>query len=1040
MKKTILILLACLLTAASAYAQNIKVTGVVRDDKGEPLVGANVVAKAKGSAKVVAAETVDITGSYSISCPADATLEFYFLGFETVSEPIKGRKTMDVQMLPDAAQTLDETVVIGYGAVKMADLTGSVTNVKMSELRDAPVASIDQALQGKVAGLDVMSSDGEPGAESLISIRGTRSLAITEDTSSDAQSASVGAPTAPLIVVDGVMDAVSSLNDINPADIEAISVLKDASATAIYGSRGSNGVIIITTKGTSEDASVQQITVNLRAQAGVSMLPRDIDIMNATEYAHYRNQYLQYSGTSSSMDMTTPVSGLSIKNPLERGKGTDWIKSVSRVAPYQNYNLSINGFQGKSKFYASLSYNDEQGIIVKSGKQNYTATLNLSNKVFKWLTLSANLRYQWRTQQEMLTRIGGAGIYSSAIYMSPLINPANNVNKLDRSGATVSNPVAQLDHKTKNTNRSILNATFGWSAHPIGWLRWKGKLSYYYFDRNKYYYEDGALPSKTEGQGGYATRENYGEQSLYLENSLEFSKEFGKHHMDVLLGQTAKWYTDQTFYLSGNGYLVDENKWNNMNAVVDKNTYNADTDKTLKTLLAFFARVNYNWKKRYYLTVTGRFDGASHFAKNQKWGFFPSVAVKWNIANEPFMKRARQVDNLSIRFSAGRSGNDLKAAYRSLARLNTTTSGWLFGGSQPVAYYQDRLASPELTWEKTDEYNLALDGSFFNSKLSFTLEGYISKTKDLLMSIQVPEHTGYGSRYGNLGRTTSSGVELTINSRNIVKRGFSWLSTFTFAHNTSVVDALGSESYVATRKAPAGGYMTVGYKVGYPVNSFWGFQYAGVWHNTEEVERNKVTHAFVDDNTSDSAVSSLGYPRYVDQNHDGKIDNDDIVYLGSPDPVLAGGIQNTFNIHGFSINIFFAWSLGGKVFNYSEYYMAGSRRTNQYRYMINAWHPIMNPESDLPRAGKFDGNAMPSSFMVHDASFLRLKTVSLGYTFNLKAKWIRELNLNLSGENLWLWSTYNGFDPDCSYWGTRRYDLASYPKPMRVVFSVSLKY
>ena len=1022
MMKRLITIAVLLLGAVQALAQNVTVSGSVYDDTGETLPGVIIVAKnAKG--QTVETSTSDAVGAYSITCPAGSDLEFHFLGFETFTFKADGkRKRVDVDLQPDASRTLDEAVAVGYGAVKKRDLTGSVVNVKMAELRDVPLLSIDQALQGKVAGLDVTSTDGEPGSDAILRIRGTRSITASND---------------PLIVVDGIADIVTSLNDINPSDIEAISVLKDASATAIYGSRGSNGVIIITTKGTSDNDPVQSVSVTVRAQGGFSQLPGSLDLMDATQFSLYRNQYYQLQGVSASMNLETPVSGLSVKNPMDRGTGTDWIGSVSRVAPYQNYLISLSAHQGKQKVYASLSYNDEQGIIVKSGKQNYTGVLNLSNKLFPWLTVGANLRYQFREQQNNLTSIGGAGTHYSAIYLSPLSNPSDSHNPLNTSGSAIDNPVERLKGITNNTDRSMLTIAGSAKIDTGNGIKWEGKASYYRFDREIYRYFSSSLASHVEGEGGGAYRQDWMERKINLEHRLEFSRELGGgNHFDIMFGQTLYSFFNQYLTLEGEGYLIDEQKWTNMGAVPDKNTFGADSDEVTKLKLAHFARANYNYKSRYYLTLTGRFDGASHFAENQKWGFFPSAAVRWNIANEPFLRNARWIDNLSLRFSAGTSGNDLNAARRSLANLSSSTSGYLFNGSQPVSYYMSRIASPNLTWEKTTEYNAALDGTFFNNRLSFTLEAYLAKTRDLLLTIRTPQQTGYTSRYGNLGMTTSYGIEFTVDSRNIVKRNFTWTSSFTVSHNTSMVNDIGTESFISVRNSPEGGYMNVGYVVGYPINSFWGFQYAGVWHDKEEVARNKVTHAYA----NQLASNELGYPIYLDLNHDGTLDSSDLTWLGSADPIIHGGLQNTFRVRNLSIGFFFFYTLGGKVLNYAEYYLAGSRRTNQYAYMINAWHPVTNPDSNLPRAGIIGASAMPSSFLVHDASYLRLKNVSIGYRFSLKSKLVKELELTLSGDNLYLWSTYNGFDPDVTGWGTKHYDVAAYPKPRRVVFSVQLKY
>ena len=537
--------------------------------------------------------------------------------------------------------------------------------------------------------------------------------------------------------------------------------------------------------------------------------------------------------------------------------------------------------------------------------------------------------------------------------------------------------------------------------------------------------------------GGSASRENYGEQSLYYEQTLEYSREFGRHHMDITAGQTFKHQTMHRFSLDGDGYIVDAVKWNNMAAVTNKESYGANTEQEIKDKVAFFTRLNYNYKRRYYLTLTGRVDGASNFAANHKWGFFPSGAFKWSVYKEPWFDKADWLDDFSLKVSLGQSGNDVNKAYRSLARLGSSSGGYPFGGHYSQQYWQSRIASPNLTWETTTAGNIALEMAFLNSRLSLTVEAYKTITKDLLLTVKVPQHTGYDDKYENIGRTSSQGVEFSMSSRNIVKRSFSWSTSFSITHNTSMVDDLGPESEVAIRQAPTQvAYTTVGYRVGYPVNSFWGFQYAGVWHNQEEIDRNKITHSFA----NDQASTKLGYPIFIDQNHDGSLDSRDIVFLGSPDPIAYGGLQNSFRLNRLSLGIYFTYSFGGKVLNYSEFYMAGSRRTNQYAYMVNAWHPIANPNSNLPRAGIFDASALPSSFLIHDSSYLRLKNLSLSYRFNIKSRIIRELEASVSGENLYQWTSYNGFDPDVSSGSVKGYDNSWYPKSRRFVISIQMKY
>lgn len=1027
LKRAVVLLMALplFLSPSLVRAQEGTVQGTVNDENGNPLPGASilVVGTSRGT-------TSSANGEYSIRVREGETLEFQFLGYEKQQVKIqKAVSRINVEMKPDKKLQMDEVVVIGYGTVKKTDMTGSVANVKMSDIKDVPVLSVDQALQGRIAGADIMSTTGEPGATTSIRIRGTRSISASNE---------------PLIVVDGVMDAIRDLNDINSADIESISVLKDASSTAIYGSRGSNGVIIITTK---KGRSIGgKPTITLKADVGFSQLPRKLDLMDASEFAQYRNDFAYFSSQYENVGEGTPMSKYPYKDPLSLGKGTDWIDEITRTAPYQNYNLSMSGGSGKTTYYASLGYNDTRGIIQNSGMSRLTGRLNLDHQLFKWLKIGYKGTYTYRDQDSNLAEIGGKAYYQAAIYLSPLLDPYTDYNPLWGNGQKINTPRSTIDLNTYNLKRQSTNHTAYFEVTLLENLKFRSQESYYAYQRHTYRYYPSTLPKKTEGEGGEAYRAEYDEYSLSSENTISYQLDTESgHHIDFVGGFTAYKYKSNNLTLNGKGYMDDDVMWNNMNAVIDKETYTAGTSMTKKTKMSFLARFNYNYKQRYYLTVTGRYDGASNFAANNKWAFFPSAALKWNISNEAFMKDVDWIDDLSLRLSAGRTGNDAISAYRSLSAMSSTTGGYLFGGSQPVAFYRSRLDSPGLTWEKTDLYNVALDLALFRNRLLISAEGYVSKTSDLLLTVQTPAQSGYKTRFANVGKTTNKGVEFSLESRNIVKKDFSWSTNLTLSHNEQTVDDIGTEDFVvASTSAGNNPYMMQGYVKGYPLNALWGFRYGGTWKSVEEFKRNEVTHAYASATQISKYESSLGLPRYYDMNHDGTLSQDDLVYLGNADPWLYGGIQNSFRIRNLSVGVYFTYSLGGKIYNYSELYMSGSYMTNQYRYMLDSWHPVRNPNSDLPRAGAFDTD-VPSDRMVYDASYLRLKNVSVGYTFDLrkKSRVLRDITLSVSGENLFLWKKYNGFDPDVSTGEDstmRRVDLGAYPKARTLVFSIQLRY
>lgn len=1003
-----------LLSSLKLLAQQQKITGTVRDENGEVLFGAGVLT-ADGKKGTV----TDMNGNYTITIDAaDKILQFSYISYETQEIVINGKTVIDVTLQPDKTNTLNDVVVIGYGTTKKADLTGSVATVKMGDLESAPNTSIDQALQGRIAGVDVMNTTGEPGAVTSIRIRGTRSITASNE---------------PLIIVDGVLDAVSDMSEINSADVESISVMKDASATAIYGSRGANGVVIITTK----KGITSKPSVTAKAEYGVSQVARKLDLMNGEEFLRYMNDinYFRYEAYK-----TTPTYDYS-----DFTNNTDWMGEITRIAPYQNYNVSVSGKAGNNlRYFGSLGFNDHQGVIKESSNQRINARLNLSYDFAKWFTLNLKLSSTFRAQNLNKANIGGTSFWDGAIYLSPLIGPLDTVNPLYENGTAINTPIAVINNVEKYREQMTNNDVMEFVFKPVKGLTIKSQNSVTIYQRHDYQFWPSTLPNRVEGEGSDAYRIEMDNRTLTTENTVTYGRKFGRHNVKALAGYSASQYTANNISLKADGLLTDDLKWNNMAGITSKENYNATSgaDKVVKQ--SVFSRLEYNYDGRYYITATGRYDGSSNFAQNRKWAFFPSAAAKWVIKKESFLKRARWIDDLSLRLSAGITGNDAIQPYRSLAAYSTTTSSYLFDGTQGATVYPSRIANPNLTWEKTTMYNAGLDLAFFKNRLSVSLEGYLSYTEDLLLSLQLIQSTGYSSRMTNIGRTSNKGLELTIDGKIIEKKKLGWSAQLTVSHNKQMVEDIGQEEYVSVLNSPGNTpFMMYGYRKDYPLNSLWGFQYAGVWHNENDFERNKIIKSYVSNTTSNSASAVLGYPKYVDQNHDGILTEEDLIYLGNSDPFLYGGLQNTVNIGRLKIGCFFSYSIGGKIYNYSELSMAGSYTSNQYRYMLNAWHPVRNPESDYPRAGT-DDRMLPSSFAVHDASYLRLKNASVSYTFDLSKKTpLKDLTVGVSGTNLFLISAYNGFDPDVSTSEEstlRRVDMGAYPQARMIVFNLQVRY
>ena len=1019
MKRLILLLLGLFCLTVSAFAQ-VTVKGQVVGDDGIPLVGVTVMIEGTKTGVVT-----DQNGNYTISCGRDDALVFTMLGMEEQTIRVDNRKTINVVMKQEQT-ALDEVVVIAYGAEKKSDLTGSVAVVNMDKVKSDASVSVDQMLQGRVAGMEITSAGGEPGEGMSIRVRGSRSINASND---------------PLIVVDGVVDAVDSFSDINPEDIKSVSVLKDASSTALYGSRGANGVILVTTKG--GDGTTLNITFG--AKVSLAELPRKMDVMDASEFAQYRNDFAFDRGVVNlKTAQSSDVKGNNVypyENPHVFGKGTDWQDVLTRKAVNQSYNFSINTGESRSHIYFSVGYDDTQGIIIGNDQKRLVARVKVDRRLFRWVKIGANVQFNYRFRDRNKIRLNGTET-SAAVCISPLLDPTSTWNKYSETGTNggnvYNNPyiVAQSSTLWVKEYYLNLNPWIEWTLTKNNRLKMRNSFSYKYNIYQDFKYEPSTLPvSNTRKTGGYAMRANDERNTILWENTINYDRTFnGGHRLQLMGGFTMQSKKVNYSSLSGTGYLDDTLTFNNMESVMDRRSLSPSTSLTKMRRMSFIGRANYSALGRYYLTFTARYDGASNFAKGHKWAFFPAGAFKWNISKEPWLSvaNATWLTDFSLRLSAGMTGNDAVSTGVSTATLSNSASGWMFGELSPVAYYPSRIDNPNLTWEKTVSYNAGIDMSLWRDRVSLTVDAYLSYTTDLLMSIANAAHTGFTSRWMNFGKTRNMGIEFSITSHNITKKHFNWETTFNISHNNQIVLDIGDTEYIST--VHYDGQMYYGYVKGYPANALWGFQCAGVWHNDEERERNKATHAFV------SRYDKNGVRKYVDVNHDGVLDRNDYVYLGSGDPIVHGGLQNSFNFYNVHVDLFLSYSIGGKLYNISERQLGMTTyTTNKYRYMLDSWHPVRNPWSDIP--APYDEDTYGSDFFVHDASFLRIKTLSVGYTFDLrsKVKWIKSIDLSLNGDNLWLFTSYNGYDPDISSSG-RRIDNASYPNPRTYTLSIKAKF
>ena len=1006
--------IVALLFAQTAMAQKARtITGQVFDNAGQPMIGATVVVA--GNTNV--GTTTDAQGKYKIKASPDDNLSFSFLGYVEVTERVGNRTNINIVLNPENV-SINEVVVIGYGTQQKSDLTGAVTSVNMEDLTNTAAASVDEALQGRLAGVEIMTTDGEPGSAASIRVRGSRSITASNE---------------PLIVVDGVMDAVANFADIDPAEIKNVTVLKDASSTAIYGSRGANGVILVTT----HEAKANKLNVTFKGTFSLSELPRELDMMNATEFASYRNDY--YTNNSSSARYWQSWKPR-YPNPAAYGEGTDWLDVMTRKAFSQKYFLSLAGGSKSTKVYFSLGYNDIKGIVIDSDQQQLSGRLKIDHTVFKWLKLGINTQYSKRHNNKSNTAISGNAT-RAVTNLNPMMTPTETWDTLGdngtNGGSIYDSPYLKANKLINYDDRTILTLTPYVELTFAKNIRLKSQFSYVDTTTKGFYYSPSDMPvAERYKYGGSATRRDNNKRNFLSETTLSYKKTIKKKHKIDVVGaftaQNTKW---DNYSASGRGYLDDNVTAYNMGSLVDKRCLTVSTSASELQRYSVLARINYSYGGRYHLTVTGRGDASSNFAVGHKWAFFPAAAFKWSISNEKFMKGTKSwLSDLSLRVSGGRSGNDAVSTYVSQMVLSTNQSGWLFGDSYEVAYYPTRIDNPNLTWEKTDSFNVGIDFSILNDRITMSLEGYMAYTKDLLYTMQNAAITGFTSRYANIGSTENKGIEFTLTTRNISRRNFQWTTNLTVAHNSSkVTDIATAYGYVSTYSRS--GYMLYGYAEGYPANSLWGFQYEGVWHTQDEINQNKQTKTYV------GSTKSIGYPRYADTNHDGVLNDKDRIYLGSADPIVYGGFNNTFKIiKNLSLGVYFTYSIGGRMYNIMEFTtMVGGATSNKDRRMLEAWHMNRNPFSNLP--GAYFTDSYGSDLYIYDASYLRLQNINLSYRFDLRkrTRYLRDISLTASVNNVALLTKFPGYDPDAISSG-RRIDTGRYPKNRTYSLAIQIRY
>lgn len=1055
------VLVACI----PAHAQNTgtitTIKGTVSDDQGVTLPGVTISLKGSSINAIS-----DINGKYSINVPATAkTLVFSFVGMETQEVPLTGNTTVNVT-LKSTATSLSDVVVIGYGTQKRGDVNGAISSVTAKDIKDIPQPSIDQLLQGKAAGVTVTQNSGEPGSATSVHIRGitsfsgTEPLYVIDGVEIQGNPAPPGAPRSEQLTSPGASSmetTVSPLAMINPNDVESIDILKDASATAIYGSRGANGVIIITTK-RGKSGHVQ---VNYDGFVGMQQQGKLLKMDNLQQYAVLENQLASAFGTQPRAEFA---------DPSALGQGTNWQKAIFHNAFEQSHDLSVAGGTDKSDYYISSGYLRQDGTVLGYSFDKYTIKANVNAQATDWLKMGTSINGS-RSNENV-----GMGSNTGIIYDALLAAPDQAVYNADGSyaGPVVEadgtkiggpNPVQQALNITNTLVRSEVQGSVYAEIKFYKDLTLRSELDgdFNWGDANTFNpaYSYGATGSKPAYSNPTAVLNRQLTNSTYWswKETLNYGHTWGKANLTALAGHEVWESNYDQIPLVGTGFVGG----NQVQSIAVANTVGATIPEYMadQVMESFLARAIFTYDNKYSLTANIRSDRSSNFAPGHQTGYFPGVAVSWRLSDESFMAGVKSVaNNIKVRLGYGTTGNSNVPQYVYGASLKPVATA--FG----TGFIINNVANPNLTWEKAIQKDAGVDFTLFN-RIDATIDYYDKTSSHFLFqqplpSILVGGPNEYGDNpagiqppYVNAGEIGNKGIEFTINSRNITNKDFQWATTLTFSHYSNKVLSLNGAPSINRQITQS--YITLPNVtetiVGQPIGEFYGFKVQGVVKTQAQLQYlathpQNVTGANQVVTNDPSVANSiwLGDLQYEDTNHDGKVDNSDRVPLGSPNPDFTYGFTNTFNYKSFELSVFLYGSYGGKILDVLEYETAGlsSLYQNQLASTANFWS-ASNPNSNVPapRAGIGNANLVMSDRFLESASFLRLQNVRVGY--NLPPMWakyvaMRNLKVYLSGQNLFMITKYKGLDPEVGSFNQdptlQNIDLGRYPSPR--IFALGL--
>lgn len=967
------------LLSLSLFAQNIKVHGVIKDESGEPIIGATVIQKGTTNATVT-----DLDGNFIFMVPSTATLSISYLGYTTKNVPVQGRQVLNIELSQNSKQ-LNEVVVIGYGTMKKSDLTGSIGSIDAKKLNEQPVANIGQSLQGKVAGLQVVDA-GKPGDNVSIKIRGLGSINNCD----------------PLVVIDGIPTDLG-LNNLNMADVERVDVLKDASATAIYGSRGANGVIMITTKKGKDGIGHLSLNVNFSFQNAT----KKPSLLNASQYAELNNEMMANAGYDQNPLWTAPSS---------LGNGTNWNDQVFRTGYLENYTLSYSGGSDKAHYYVSGGFLNQTGTVRSVSYRRYTFEANSDAQVLKWLKFSNSLALSADVKKQGSYDLGST-------YRALPIFPVKDENG-EWSGpngnslwyGSTRNPVGPTEMDQNKTNGYNLLGSITGEISFSKDLKFKSTLGidakFWYMDNYTPAYAWKPIP--VEQSSRY--KSNNKSFTYLWDNYFLYDHTFAeKHHVSLMAGTSAQW-NDFDYLNAQKNLFAFENVHEMDNG---QKMYAIGGNETEWALFSYMARANYDYRNRYLITATIRKDGSSRFGRNHRWGTFPSVSMAWRLTEEPWYKQNELLNDLKIRMGYGITGSQASVSnYSYMPTYNTSVYPFGTDGNEQTALISTTLANPNIHWEQVAQKNIGFDATMFHSRINLSFDAYIKKTSDMLVKASIPITSGFedtSTTYTNAGKVTNKGIEITLHTQNL-KGVLGWETLLSYTYNKNKINDLNSSTPYYINQVN-NSYVTMLAK-GYPINVFYGYVTDGIFQNQKEVH----------DHASQIGAEP-GDIRFKDLNHDGVINDEDRTVIGNPNPSHLFSINNSLNWRGFELSIYLQGVAGNKIFNANKIDLTGmSAAYNQLTEVLSRWNGE-GTSNVIPRAVYSDpnGNNRISDRFVESGSYLRLKTISLSYNFPLQ--WVKILSvesarLTLSCENVATITGYSGFDPEV---GINGIDLSSYP-------------